>query len=92
MEIAFVHDDHSGAQLSRFQHWCSWSLFSGRFSTVRQDSQTCGLVQANGGHFHWAANDRKALLGANIERYRNPNYSGLSSIGQTTSSGLEGEN
>jgi len=49
-------------------------------------------VQANGGHFNWAANDRKALLSANIERFRNPNYSGPSSIGQTASSRLVAEN
>jgi hypothetical protein len=41
-------------------------------------------MQANGGHFNWAAIDRKALLGANIVRRRNLNYSGPPAIGQTS--------
>jgi hypothetical protein len=41
-------------------------------------------MQANGGRFHWAAIDREALLGANIVRRRNINYSGPLAIGQTS--------
>ncbi len=41
-------------------------------------------MQANGGHFNWAAIDREALLGANIVRRRNLHYSGPPAIGQTS--------
>jgi hypothetical protein len=41
-------------------------------------------MQANGGHFNWAAIDREALLGANIVRRGKLNYSGPPAIGQTS--------